>query len=225
MKSETDSQTGAELLVNELKTAGVDTVFCITGAGNLAIVDAIEREKSIKIIYSHHEQASVMAAQGFARVTGKIGVALVTTGGGSSNALTGILSAYLDSVPLLIISGNESSFHCANTSNLRAYGVQGFDSVSTFKNVTKSAQRISDMREISNNTRDAIYLALSDRMGPCHIDFPMDLQRKRIEPQNERTIKNISKNNVVTDSRFLQTLSQSLAKRKGCPLFRKWHSI
>ena len=108
MRTEADVRTGAELLVDELKIAGIDTIFCITGAGNLAIVDAIKRDNSIKMIYSHHEQASVMAAQGFARTTGKIGVALVTTGGGTSNALTGVLSAYLDSIPLLVISGNES---------------------------------------------------------------------------------------------------------------------
>lgn len=128
MSSVKDSSTGADILVRELISHGVECIFAITGAGNLAIIDAIERDGRIRLIYSHHEQAAVMEAQGYSRVTNKIGVALVTTGGGSSNVVTGVLSAYLDSIPVLVISGNESSFHCSNEFQLRAYGVQGFDS-------------------------------------------------------------------------------------------------
>ena len=105
------SKSGADHFVETLKEHDVDVVFCITGAGNLAIVDALFRDDNIKIVYSHHEQAAVMEAQGYSRISGKLGVALVTTGGGSSNVVTGVLSAYLDSVPVLIVSGNESSFH------------------------------------------------------------------------------------------------------------------
>jgi acetolactate synthase-1/2/3 large subunit len=176
-----DSQTqrtGADFLVQELKSKGVDLIFCITGAGNLAIVDAITRDGSIRLIYSHHEQAAVMEAQGYSRVTGKMGVALVTTGGGVANTLTGILSAYLDSIPVLVISGNESSFHCENYATLRAYGVQGFDSVSVLQPVTKSAIRITDNKEIVVDFNRVWEEALTARRGPVLIDFPMDLQRK-----------------------------------------------
>jgi acetolactate synthase-1/2/3 large subunit len=128
-----ETTNGADILVQELIAKEVDVIFCITGAGNLAIIDAIVREGSIKVVYSHHEQAAVMEAQGYSRVSGKTGLALVTTGGGAANSLTGILSAYLDSIPVVIISGNESSFHCDNIASLRAYGVQGFDSVTTFR--------------------------------------------------------------------------------------------
>lgn len=172
--------SGADYLVESLKDAGVNIIFCITGAGNLAIVDAILRDASIKLIFSHHEQAAVMEAQGYSRISGKIGVALVTTGAGTSNAVTGILSAHLDSVPVLIISGNESSFHCSNLNRLRAYGVQGFDSVSVLKPVCKSTIRILEVKEVKNITRNMITNALTARMGPTHIDFPMDLQRKQI---------------------------------------------
>jgi acetolactate synthase-1/2/3 large subunit len=113
-----------------------------------------------------------MEAQGYSRISGKIGVALVTTGGGTSNAVTGILSAYLDSVPVLIISGNESSFHCSNVNNLRAYGVQGFDSVSVLKPITKSTIRIVDARDTKNITEKMISKALTARMGPTHCCGP-----------------------------------------------------
>jgi acetolactate synthase-1/2/3 large subunit len=170
--------SGADVLVRILIGRGIKRVFAITGAGNLAIVDAIAKESTIDLIYAHHEQAAVMEAQGYARVTGEIGVALVTTGGGTSNVTTGILSAHLDSIPLLLISGNESSFHCDNPYNLRAYGVQGFDSVESLKPVTKRATRITSSANIADTIEDAIKFALEDRMGPVHIDFPMDLQRK-----------------------------------------------
>lgn len=175
--------TGADYLVKILVEEGIKTIFAITGAGNLAIIDAIAQEGSIKIVYSHHEQAAVMEAQGYARVTGKLGVALVTTGGGTSNVTTGILSAYLDSIPILLISGNESSYHCANPHNLRAYGVQGFDSIENLKVVTKSATRIQSAEEVSKKVVESIKLALGSRMGPVHIDFPMDIQRKATELQ------------------------------------------
>lgn len=175
--------SGADVLVDVLVEQGISTIFAITGAGNLAIIDALAREGSIKVIYSHHEQAAVMEAQGYARTSGKIGVVLVTTGGGTSNVTTGILSAHLDSIPVLLISGNESSFHCANPHNLRAYGVQGYDSTETLKPITKSATRINSVSDVRLITEQGIALALIDRMGPVHIDFPMDLQRKVAGPQ------------------------------------------
>ena len=171
------NKNGADVLVEHLKKNGVDTIFAITGAGNLAIIDSLVRDGGFRVIYSHHEQAVAMEAQGYARVSGKIGVALVTTGGGTSNVLTGVLSAFLDSVPLLIISGNESSFHCTKSSKLRAYGVQGFDSVAVLGPVTKFSARIESEDEISSTFQSALEAALNGRKGPAHIDFPMDIQR------------------------------------------------
>ena len=139
---------GADHLVKTLKDHKVQVIFAITGAGNLAIIDSILRDGEITLVYSHHEQAAVMEAQGYSRISGKIGVALVTTGGGTSNAITGILSAHLDSVPVLVISGNESSFHCKNSYQLRAYGVQGFDSVSVIKPIAKDSYRITNSSEV-----------------------------------------------------------------------------
>lgn len=172
--------TGAKLVVDALVEEGVDTVFAITGAGNLALLDEIALRKSIAVHFLHHEQAVVMAAQGFARVSQRIGVAIVTTGGGTSNAMTGILSAHLDSVPVLVISGNESSFHCNPSSGLRAWGVQGFDSVASFRNITKTAKRLQKGECPYAVVRKFIASAKEDRMGPVYVDFPMDLQRSAI---------------------------------------------
>ena len=196
-----DSSTmnGADVVAALLADKGVDTIFCITGAGNLALVDAIGRNTKIKFVFSHHEQAAVMEAQGYSRVSGKVGVALVTTGGGTINSLSGILSAYLDSIPVLILSGNESSFHCENMQDFRAYGVQGFDSKSVAEPITKSASRILSSTEITAKFNQAWVTASTDRMGPVLVDFPMDLQRKMTSSSEqivisatEKKVKDIS---------------------------------
>ena len=205
---------GADLLVFELLAKGVDLIFCISGAGNLAIIDAVVREGSIQLVYSHHEQAAVMEAQGYSRVSGKPGVVLVTTGGGAANTLTGILSAHLDSIPVLIISGNESSFHCENHASLRAYGVQGFDSVSVMKPVTKMSHRIVSSIEIVRDLNLAWDSATQNRQGPVLLDFPMDLQRKlvnRDDVEPSKTISESSPTGIISDELTLQIEAVSSA--------------
>ena len=177
----------ATKLALELQEKNVEIIFAITGAGNLALIDAITKNTSIQIIYSHHEQSAVIEAQGYARTSGKPGVAIVTTGGGTINALTGILSAYLDSIPILVISGNESSFHIENMKNFRAYGVQGFDSTKTSENICKLSIRVGSEDDLSKVLESAWLEMNQDRKGPVHIDFPMDLQRTKILESSSET--------------------------------------
>ncbi|MDA9863359.1 thiamine pyrophosphate-binding protein [bacterium] len=180
MSQQPSTLNGADEMVRCLVDLGVDTVFCITGAGNLALVDALTRDGRVRLLYCHHEQAVVMAAQGYARVSGRVGVALVTTGGGAANALTGALSAHLDSVPVLLLTGNESSFHCSAMADFRAYGVQGFDAVSAFGPVTKFSARIMATEEIVPLLAEAWERATTSRKGVALLDFPMDLQRQPV---------------------------------------------
>ena len=170
--------TTGERIVEFLAAQGVDTVFCITGAGNLAIVDGFSKQTEIKLVFSHHEQASVMEAIGYSKTSGKPGVVLVTTGAGTSNALTGIVSAQMDSVPILLISGNESSFHCETMKEFRAFGVQGFDAVAVFAPVTKLSTRLTDPQAAVSVLRTAWEEMISGRTGAVHVDIPMDIQRK-----------------------------------------------
>lgn len=210
--------SGADMLVQDLKSLGVDTIFAITGAGNLAVIDAITRDGGFSVIYSHHEQAAVMEAQGYSRITNKLGVALVTTGGGTSNVVTGMLSAYLDSIPVLLISGNESSFHCTNPHDLRAYGVQGFDSCAVLAPVSKSSKRITSTEEVSKLILEAAEIALADRKGPTHIDFPMDLQRKSIEIGNYLPSKLSTKSQLSLSKDSIVRLVSDITNAKS-PLF------
>lgn len=191
----------ATKLALELQEKNVEIIFAITGAGNLALIDAITKNTSIQIIYSHHEQSAVIEAQGYARTSGKPGVAIVTTGGGTINALTGILSAYLDSIPILIISGNESSFHIENMKNFRAYGVQGFDSTKTSENICKLSIRVGYEDDLSKVLESAWLEMNQDRKGPVHIDFPMDLQRTKI-------LESPSKTGLEKSRSFIENLSE-----------------
>jgi len=172
-------------MARELASSGVRRIFCITGAGNLAVVDAC-RAEGIDFVFSHHEQAAVMEAIGWAQVTGQVGVALVTTGGGAANSLTGVLSGYLDSVPLLVIAGNESSYQISNMKGMRAFGVQGFDSVAVMKPVTKLAFRIDDSSSADSLIRSALEHCLSNRPGPVFVEFPLNLQREftQVSPED-----------------------------------------
>jgi acetolactate synthase-1/2/3 large subunit len=172
--------SGADILAESLLVHGVDTIFCITGAGNLALVDACA-SRGIRFIFSHHEQAAVMEAIGFAQITGRIGVAMVTTGGGASNSVTGILSAYLDSIPILVIAGNESSYQIDNMRGMRAYGVQGFDSVSVMQPICKLSLRVEELGGLEELVRGAVAKAEQNRPGPVFFEFPMNLQRSQAD--------------------------------------------
>ena len=170
---------GAREFVRALRDLEINDVFCITGAGNLALVDEICLA-GITVHYFHHEQASAMAAIGYWHTTGRLPLVLVTTGGGSSNVATGVLSACLDSVPLLVVTGNESSYHISAMQGMRSFGVQGFDSVAFLKPVSKHSERIRDASDVFNLTTMAGRYALTDRKGPVHLDVPMDVQRKSV---------------------------------------------
>ena len=211
-------KSGANILVAGLKDLGVDTIFAITGAGNLAIIDALVRDSSISVIYSHHEQAAVMEAQGYSRLSNRLGVALVTTGGGTSNAVTGMLSAHLDSIPVLLISGNESSFHCTNTHNLRAYGVKGFDSCAVLEPIVKVSTRVHQVEDVLSILYESAQTSLSNRRGPSHLDFPMDLQLKKIDVYKVVKFKVDEPKQRVFDEEVLNLLVQDISNSKN-PLF------
>jgi acetolactate synthase-1/2/3 large subunit len=185
--------TGADFLIQFLKSKKISMIFSISGAGNLAILDAIARENSIAVVFSHHEQAAVMEAQGYAKASGKPGVALLTTGGGISNGITGILSSHLDSVPVFIVSGNESSFHFASSSRMRSIGVQGFDSIKVIEPVSKMVKRVSTLTDLQSILDILWSDMLSERKGPVFLDFPMDLQRQNYVESNQSSDQLIKK--------------------------------
>ncbi|HEY2566111.1 MAG TPA: thiamine pyrophosphate-binding protein [Candidatus Aquirickettsiella sp.] len=174
----------SEIIANFLVEKGIRHVFGIVGAGNAHLFDSIASKGFTSIICVHHEQAACMAAQAYYRISGILSAAIVTTGAGSTNAVTGVVSAWMDSIPCLVISGNENSKYTLEDNSLRIWGVQGYDSVAMVSKVTKYAARVLNPNETLLILETAYYHALNAKPGPCWIDFPMNIQALDIDDSN-----------------------------------------
>ena len=178
--------TVADYVAQTLADHGVRHVFMVAGGGAMFLNDAFGRERRIKYICNHHEQACAMAAEGYARMTGRIGVLNVTTGPGGINALTGVYCAWTDSIPLLIVSGQVKRETCLATYDipgLRQLGEQEADIISMVKPMTKYATMITDPSTVRYHLEKALSVATSGRPGPCWLDVPLDVQASTIDPE------------------------------------------
>lgn len=167
----------SDYIAHWLKEKGIRHAFGIIGVGNAAIFDSISSLGWTGIVCVHHEQSATMACQAYWRTSGRLAVALVTTGGGSANAITGVVSAHLDSIPTLTISGNEAKDYCE--SDWRGWGVQGIPIVEMVQPVTKWAKRMRVSRQV-RYLDEAYETALKDRPGPVWLDIPRDIQGHEI---------------------------------------------
>lgn len=160
---------------------GMTHLFGIIGAGNVHIFDSVYQNQAIEMVCVHHEQAACMAMQTYYRTSGKVTASVLTTGAGSSNGITGVLSAWADSIPCLVVSGNEHSKHIRPDNKLRMYGVQGYDSTFMVEKITKYAARVMDPAMTLYELEKALWISLDQRPGPCWIDIPMNIQSSFIE--------------------------------------------
>lgn len=181
----------SDIIVDFLLENKIDIVFGIIGSANSHIFNSINSHPQIKLIPVHHEQAAVMAMGAYYRTTGKLSVALVTAGGGSSNSFTGILSNWADSIPGIIISGQEQSYYIEEYSDMRMYGVQGYDSVNTFSKYVKLSARITK-ENIYETLEKAFDVTQSGRPGPVFLEVPFDVQGQMVEYQSVTPYKSQS---------------------------------
>ena len=177
-------QKVSDLIAKTLEELGIEHVFGIIGAGNVHLFEAISRRGYTKIICVHHEQAACMAMQTYYRASGKLSASLLTTGAGSTNGVTGVVSAWADSIPCLVIAGNENSKFTKPDSPSRMWGVQGYDSVDMVRKVTKYARRVTTPDQVVFEIQKAAHIALNERPGPCWIEIPMDIQATKIDPHS-----------------------------------------
>lgn len=173
----------SDYIAEFLESQGIRHVFGIVGAGNAQIFDAITRLGFTEIVCVHHEQAAVMAATTYYRMTGKVTVALLTTGAGSTNGVTGVVSAWMDSMPVIVISGNENSRFTTEENPLRIWGVQGYDSTKMVEKVTKLAERLMRPESVLNVISRAYRIARAPRTGPVWIDVPMNIQAALVDAE------------------------------------------
>ena len=166
----TRQMTGAKMVVQALKDQGVDTVFGYPGGAVLPIYDEIFQQNDIQHILVRHEQAAVHAAEGYARSTGKVGVALVTSGPGATNAVTGLTDALMDSIPIVVLSGQVPTFMIGSDA------FQEADTVGITRPCTKHNWLVKDTKDLSSVIHQAFHVSASGRPGPVLIDIPKDVQ-------------------------------------------------
>lgn len=174
-----------------LSAHGITNVFTVVGGGAMHLNNAFGQHNKLKCVYNHHEQASAMAAESFAKIKNKPAVTCVTTGPGGTNAITGVLCAYLDNVPLLVISGQVRYATTVESSglNLRQFGEQEYQIIKSVKAMTKYSVMIKNPLEIRYHVERAIYEATTGRKGPCWIDIPLDVQASIIDDSHLRGFK------------------------------------
>ncbi|RXK55691.1 thiamine pyrophosphate-binding protein [Oleiharenicola lentus] len=161
---------------------GITHGFGIIGSANSHLFDSFfNTTPEIELVCNHHEQACTMAVQTYWKITGTPTFALVTAGAGSSNAITGVLSAWADSIPCLILSGQENARYITPDHALRMYGIQGYDSPFAVSKMTKYGARVMDPRQVLFELEKAWHFATTGRPGPCWLDFPMNVQGAFVE--------------------------------------------
>lgn len=175
----------ADYVVQKLIDANIKTCFSVVGGGAMNLNDAFGHNPNMKVIYNHHEQACAIAAEGYARINNECAAVCVTTGPGGINALNGVVGAYVDSIPMVVISGQVrwDSFSGSTGLKLRAMGDQEFDIVTSVQNMTKYAVLVKNKNDIRYIVEKAIYLANHGRKGPTWIDIPGDIQSAQIDPE------------------------------------------
>ncbi len=167
--------TGAEILLECLKKEKVDTLFCYPGGVVLKIFDVLYDQKDLRIILPRHEQGGVHMADGYARSTGKVGVALVTSGPGATNVVTGLATAYMDSIPIVVFTGQVPTALIGNDA------FQEADIVGITRPCTKYNFLVKDVKDIAQTVKEAFYIASTGRPGPVLIDLPRDVVTNKAE--------------------------------------------
>lgn len=173
----------ADYIADTLVKSGIEHVFTITGGGAMHLNDGLGHKEGLQCIYNHHEQACAMAAESYARITNKIAAVCVTTGPGGTNAITGVLGGWLDSIPMLILSGQVRYDTTARSTGLgvRAIGDQEFDITRAVGCMTKYAEMVIKPEQIRYCLERALYLAQNGRPGPCWLDIPLNVQGAYVE--------------------------------------------
>ncbi len=161
--------SGAQMVIEALIAEGVDTVFGYPGGAIMNVYDEIYKQNDFHHILTRHEQAAVHAAEGYSKASGKVGVAMITSGPGFTNAVTGLADAYMDSIPLVVISGQ------VPMSLIGTDAFQEIDAVGISRSCTKHNYLVTDAKDLPRILKEAFYIAASGRPGPVHVDIPKDV--------------------------------------------------
>jgi acetolactate synthase-1/2/3 large subunit len=215
----------SDLIAFFLKKKKIKYIFGIIGSANSHIFDSIEKLGYTKIICVHHEQAATMAMQTYYRLKNEITAALVTAGAGSSNSITGVMSAWADSIPGIIISGQENSRFISSMKKMRMWGIQGYDSALMVEKITKYQKTILDINSTDYELEKAYNICLKGRPGPVWLDFPIDVQGSFVFIKHLKKFKINKNKNKKSSKKINIDLIQSLISNSKRPIFWLGHGI
>jgi len=170
----------SDAVINFFVNKGIEDVFCISGGGCIHLVDSLRKEKRIATTCAHHEQALLMAAEGYTRMSNKVCASVVTTGPGGTNAITGLLGMWTDSIPSIIISGQVSKSQLSRGTGCRQIGDQEYNIIESVAPMTKYCVMVEDPDNVIFELEKAYKIAISGRPGPVWVDIPLDVQGAQI---------------------------------------------
>lgn len=221
----------ADYIIYYIYNMGVKDIFMVSGGGIMHLTDAIYCHGKLNYICCQHEQAVAMAAEGYAHANENFGVALVTSGPGATNSITGVVGAWQDSTPCLVISGQskrQQTVFNSGIQNLRQFGVQEVNILPIINSVTKYAVMVNEPCEIKYHLEKAIYMAKTERPGPVWLDIPLDVQGALVDPKSLKGFDPESEgfktnNNKITENQVKEIFS--LLKKSKRPVIIAGHGI
>lgn len=191
----------SDYVIKRLEETGSRHMFMLPGGGAMHLNDSLGKSKVIQFVCTQHEQAASMAAEAYARVNNRIGLLMVTTGPGGTNALTGVAGAYLESTPMFVVSGQVKRLDMINNQGIRQQGMQELDIISVVKSITKYAALVDDSQMIRYHMERALYEATHGRKGPVWLDIPLDVQATMID---EDRLIGYTPFEIPTDEAFIE---------------------
>ena len=174
----------SDYIIDFIASLGVTEVFCVTGGGAMHMNNSLGSSDRVKGVFMLHEQGASIAAESYARVHEGYGACLVTSGPGATNAITGLVGAYIDSIPVIYISGQAKRADLVGNQKIRQFGIQEVDIISLVSSYAKYAVQIKEPEDIRYELEKAAAIAVNGRPGPVWIDVPLDIQASNVEPES-----------------------------------------
>ena len=198
----------SEFIINFLQKKGLNTAFGVTGGGAMFLNEAFRKQKNLEFIFMHHEQSAAMAAEAYYRIKNKPAILSVTSGPGGTNAITGVIGAWIDSIPMIVISGQVESKDMISNSKTRQIGIQEANIRDIIKPITKYSKVLTKKSNIELELIKAMRLATEGRQGPVWIDVPLDIQSKKFEKKKIPLIETKKTNqNKIDYKKIIKTIN------------------
>ncbi len=214
----------SDFVVKFLEKKKINTVFTVSGGGSIFLCDALYKSKKIQYISHHHEQAASFAAESYARSKNDVGCCFITTGPGGTNTLTGVSSAWIDSVPVIFISGQVFLNQTIKKTKKRQIGVQEINIIDLVKPITKFSIMVKDANKINYYLEKAYYLSKSGRPGPVFLDIPADIQNALINEKKISKLKYKPAKNTFSIKSQINKIVSKLKKSKR-PVIHLGHGV